>query len=83
MTLAHDMSLQGTHITNSDGRVVTMLPTPCTMVEPPNLMPPRSACLPLDTKHSREDTKLHGPVGHTPGENPKIHILPLGSQMRE
>ena len=29
MTRARDMSLQGTHITNSDGRVVTMLPTPC------------------------------------------------------
>ena len=33
MTRAHDMSLQGTHITNSDGRVVTMLPTPCTAAD--------------------------------------------------
>ena len=30
MTRARDMSLQGTHITNSDRRVVTMPPTPCT-----------------------------------------------------
>ena len=47
------------------------------MAEPPNLMPPRSACLPLDTKHSKENTKLHGPVGHTTGENPKIHIFAI------
>ena len=33
MTRACDMSLQGTHITNSDGRVVTMLPTPCTAAD--------------------------------------------------
>ena len=45
------------------------------MVEPPNLMPHRSARLPLDTKHSRENTKLLGSVGHTPGKNPKIHIF--------
>ena len=47
------------------------------MVEPPNLMPPRSARLPLDTKHSKEDTKLLGFVGHTTGENPKIHIFAI------
>ena len=40
-------------------------------------MPPRSACLLLDTKHPREDTKLLGSVGHTPGENPKIHIFAI------
>ena len=43
------------------------------VAEPPNLMPPRSARLPLDTKHPRENTKLLGSVGHTPGENSKIH----------
>ena len=53
------------------------------VIEPPNLMPHRSACLPLDTKHSGENTKLLGSIGHTPGENPKIHIFPSGSQMRE
>ena len=47
------------------------------MAEPPNLMPHRSAYLSLDTKHSRENTKLLGSVGHTPGENPKIHILAI------
>ena len=47
------------------------------VVEPPNLMPLRSARLPLDTKHPRENTKLLGSVGHTPGENPKIHIFPI------
>ena len=45
------------------------------VAEPPNLMSHRSACLPLDTKHSRENTKLLGFVGHTPGENPKTHIF--------
>ena len=35
------------------------------VAEPPNLMPHRSACLPLDTKHSRENTKLLGSIGHT------------------
>ena len=47
------------------------------VVEPPNLMPPKSACLPLDTKHPRENTKLLGSVGHTPGENSKIHIFAI------
>ena len=47
------------------------------MAEPPNLMPPRGARLPLDTKHSGENTKLLGSVGHTPGENPKIHIFAI------
>ena len=47
------------------------------VVEPPNLMPSRSACLPLDTKHSKENTKLLGSVGHTPGENPKLHIFAI------
>ena len=46
-------------------------------MEPPNLMPLKSACLPLDTKHSRENTKLLDSVGHTPGENPKIHIFAI------
>ena len=48
-----------------------------------NLMLSRSTYLPLDTKYSRKDIKLHGPIGHTPGENPKIHIFSSGSQMRE
>ena len=47
------------------------------VAEPPNLMPHMSACLPLDTKHSRENTKLLGSVGHTPRENPKIHIFAI------
>ena len=47
------------------------------MAEPPNLMPHRSACLPLVAKHSRENTKLLGFVGLTPGENPKIHIFAI------
>ena len=47
------------------------------VAEPPNLMSHRSACLPSDTKHSRKNTKLLGSVGHTPGENPKIHIFPI------
>ena len=33
MTHPHDMSFQGTHIAHSDGRVVTMLPTPCTVAD--------------------------------------------------
>ena len=53
------------------------------VVEPPNLMPPRSTCLPLDTKYSRENTKLRSSIGQTPRENPKIHIFPSGSQIRE
>ena len=47
------------------------------VAEPPNVMPHRSARLPLDTKHSRENTRLLGSVGHTPGENPKIHIFAI------
>ena len=47
------------------------------MVEPSNLMPPKSACLPLDPKHPKENTKLLGSVGHNPGENPKIHIFAI------
>ena len=47
------------------------------MPEPPNLMPHRSACLPLDTKHPKENTKLLGSVRHTPGENLKIHIFAI------
>ena len=47
-----------------------------------SLIPPRSTCLPLDTKYSREDTKLRGSIEHTPWENLKIHIFPSG-QMRE
>ena len=53
------------------------------VAEPPNLMPPRSARLPLDTKHPKENTKLLISVGHTQGKNPKIHIFPSESQMRE
>ena len=49
------------------------------VVEPPNLIPPRSTCLPLDTKYSRENTKLHSSIEHTPRENSKIHIFPSGS----
>ena len=45
------------------------------VAEPPNLVPPRSAHLPLDTKHPKENTKLLGSVGHTSGENTKIHIF--------
>ena len=47
------------------------------VAELPNLMPPRSARLPLDTKHSRENTKLLGSVEHTRGENPKILIFAI------
>ena len=45
------------------------------VAETPNLMPPRSTCLSLNTKYSREDTKLRSSVEHTPWENPKIHIF--------
>ena len=34
------------------------------VAEPPNLMPPKSTHLPLDTKYSRENTKLRGSVRH-------------------
>ena len=47
------------------------------VAEPSNLMSLRSARLPLDTKHSRENTKLLDSVGHTPGENLKIHIFAI------
>ena len=47
------------------------------VLEPPNLIPPRSAYLPLDTKHPKENTKLLSFVGHIPGENPKIHIFAI------
>ena len=53
------------------------------VAESPNLMPLRSTRLPLDIKYSRNDTKSRGSVRHTPRENPKIHIFPLGSQIRE
>ena len=46
-------------------------------------MPPRSARLLLDTKHSGEDTKLHGSIEHTPKGEPKNPHVPSGSQMRE
>jgi len=52
------------------------------VAEPPNLMPLRSARLLLDTKHSRENTKLLGFVGHTPGENPKIHIRIINERIK-
>ena len=45
------------------------------VAEPPNLMPSRSTCLPLDTKYLRDDTKLRSSVEHTPRKNPKIHIF--------
>ena len=41
------------------------------VTEPPNLIPHRSACLPLDTKHSRENTKLLDSVGAHPRGEPK------------
>ena len=47
------------------------------VAESPNLMPPRSACLQLDTKHPKENTKLLGSIGHTPWKNPKIHIFAI------
>ena len=47
------------------------------MAELPYLMPSGSACLPLDTKHLGENTKLLGSVGHTTWENPKIHIFAI------
>ena len=53
------------------------------VAEQPNLIPPRSTYLPLDTKYLRKNTKLYSFVGHTPWENPKIHIFISGSQMRE
>ena len=49
------------------------------VAEPPNRMPLKSTCLPLDAKYSREDTKLHSSVEHTPRKNSKIHIFPSGS----
>ena len=49
------------------------------MAEPPNLMPPRNTCLPLDTKYSREDTKLCSSVERISRENTKIDIFPSGS----
>ena len=53
------------------------------VVEPSNLMSFKSTCFSLDTKYPREDTKLCSSVEHTPWKNPKIHIFPSGSQMRE
>ena len=53
------------------------------VAEPHNLMSPRSTCLSLDTKYSREDTKLRSSVEHTTRENLKIHIFLSGSQMKE
>ena len=47
------------------------------VAEPHNLIPPRSARLPLDTKHPKENTNLLGSIGHSPGENPKIHIFAI------
>ena len=38
------------------------------LAEPPNLMPPRNTCLPLNTKYSRENTKLRSSAEHTLGE---------------
>ena len=47
------------------------------VVEPSNLMSSKSIRLLLDTKRPKENTKLLGSVGHTPGENPKIHIFAI------
>ena len=47
------------------------------MAEPSNLISSRSARLPLDTKHPRDNTKLLDSVGHTPRENPKLHIFAI------
>ena len=44
------------------------------VAEPPNLMPPRSARLPLDTKHLKENTKLLGSVGHPRREPENPHF---------
>ena len=56
-------------------QLVVMEPYVDNVAEPPNLMPPRSTYLPLDTKYSRKNTKLRCSVGHTPRENPKIHFF--------
>ena len=45
------------------------------MAGPSNPMSPKSTCLPLDPKYSREDTKLCSSIEHTPRENLKIHIF--------
>jgi len=66
-----------------EGRENVQIALVFNVAEPSNLMSPRSARLPLDTKHPRENTKLLGSIGHTPGENPKIHNFASGSQMRE
>ena len=44
------------------------------VAEPPNLMPHRSAYLPLDTKHLKENTKLLGSVGHPRREPENPHF---------
>ena len=56
-------------------RIVHTRQCSCSVAEPSNLMPPKSTCLLLDTKYSREDTKLHSSVEHTPRKNQKIHIF--------
>ena len=52
------------------------------VAEPPNLMPHRSTCIPLNTKYSREDTKLRSSVEHTPWENTKIKCRKIGVMHR-
>jgi len=41
------------------------------MAEPPNLMPLKGTCLPLDTEYPSEDTKLRSSVEHTQGRTRK------------
>ena len=62
---------------NGGSSVLSILSLVKFVAEPPNLMPHRSARLSLDTKHPKENTKLLSFVGHTPGENPKIHIFAI------
>ena len=45
------------------------------MVEPPELMPPKSTCLPLDTKYLGERTNSDSSIEHTQRGISKIHIF--------
>ena len=49
------------------------------MVESPNLMPLRSTCLPLDTKHPESELHQAGFVEHTPRESPNNPHFPYAS----
>ena len=55
----------------------------CTMAEPPNLMPPRSARLPLVTNTQGRTLNYSVPSGTPQGRTRKSIFLPSGSQMRE